>query len=180
MLTTTMPRPEYPRPQLVRPEATWRNLNGRWQYAFGTEQRPREWDGEIIVPFSPEAVLSGVERQLQPDEWLWYRRTFSIPDRPARGRALLHFGAVDQSCTVWVNGTPVGSHTGGYLPFTLDVTDAVHGGEELLELRVRDLSETGVHARGKQRCQQCACAPTEVEKRQRRRAARHEDAAGVH
>ena len=103
-----------------------------------------------MVPFSPEAELSGVGRQLQPDEWLWYRRSFTAPS--TTGRVLLHFGAVDQTCTVWVNGAEVGSHTGGYLPFTLDVTDApATGDDELLEVRVRDLSETGVHARGKQR-----------------------------
>jgi beta-galactosidase/beta-glucuronidase len=149
------PLPEYPRPQLVRPEDTWRNLNGRWQYAFGGEQRPEEWDGEIVVPFSPETALSGVGRQLQPGEWLWYRRTFSAPSHPDDARVLLHFGAVDQSCTVWLDGVEVGRHTGGYLPFTLDVTGAVAGrssdAEHTLVVRVRDLSETGPHARGKQR-----------------------------
>jgi beta-galactosidase/beta-glucuronidase len=89
-----------------------------------------------------------VGRQLQPDEWLWYRRRFTAPS--TTGRVLLHFGAVDQSCTVWVNGHDVGGHTGGYLPFTLDVTEHLHG-DDVLEVRVRDLSETGVHARGKQR-----------------------------
>jgi beta-galactosidase/beta-glucuronidase len=110
------------------------------------------YDGPIVVPFSPEAPLSGVERQLRPDEWLWYRRSFTAPDLPQGGRVLLHFGAVDQSCTVWVNGREIGSHTGGYLPFTLDVSDLLGGDpENVLEVRVRDLSETGVHARGKQR-----------------------------
>ncbi|MBO9523067.1 MAG: hypothetical protein J7518_16160 [Nocardioidaceae bacterium] len=142
------PLPEHPRPQLVR-DTPWLNLNGRWQYAFGTDTLPREWDGEIVVPFSPEAPLSGVGRQLQPDEWLWYRRTGVTA--PAGDRVLLHFGAVDQSCTVWVNGTEVGSHTGGYLPFTLDITEALTPGTQAIELRVRDLSETGPHARGKQR-----------------------------
>lgn len=141
------PLPEYPRPQLVRD--SWVNLNGRWDYAFGDDQRPRAWDGQIVVPFSPECELSGVGRQLQPDEWLWYRRTAVIV--PAGDRILLHFGAVDQSCTVWVNGTEVGSHTGGYLPFTLDVTEALVEDEQEIVVRVRDLSETGPHARGKQR-----------------------------
>jgi hypothetical protein len=144
------PLPGYPRPQLVR--EAWLNLNGVWEHSFtDSPDRPSSYDGPIVVPFSPEAELSGVGRQLQPDEWLWYRRTFTAPDRPMGGRTLLHFGAVDQSCTVWVNGTEVGSHTGGYLPFTFDVTEHLHGEDDLIEVRVRDLSETGVHARGKQR-----------------------------
>ncbi len=142
------PLPEYPRPQLVRD--AWVNLNGVWEHAFtDAPERPASYDGPIVVPFSPEAELSGVGRQLQPDEWLWYRRSFTAPS--TTGRVLLHFGAVDQSCTVWVNGAEVGSHTGGYLPFTLDVTDHLAGDDDVLEVRVRDLSETGVHARGKQR-----------------------------
>ncbi len=146
------PHPEYPRPQLARER--WVNLNGVWEHAFTTTaERPQTYDGPIVVPFSPEAQLSGVGRQLRPEEWLWYRRTFAVPDPPRTGRVLLHFGAVDQTCTVWVNGSEVGSHTGGYLPFTLDVTDHLRcdGTQELLEVRVQDLSETGVHARGKQR-----------------------------
>ncbi|HET6153294.1 MAG TPA: glycoside hydrolase family 2 TIM barrel-domain containing protein [Marmoricola sp.] len=141
------PLPEHPRPQLVR-TTEWVNLNGPWSYAFGTADRPTIWDGEIVVPFSPETELSGVGRQLQPDEWLWYQRTCTAPEGD---RVLLHFGAVDQSCTVWVNGHEVGTHTGGYLPFTLDITDALVVGLQTVEVRVRDLSETGPHARGKQR-----------------------------
>ena len=119
------PLPEYPRPQLVRD--AWVNLNGVWEHAFtDSPDRPSSYDGPIVVPFSPEAELSGVGRQLQPDEWLWYRRSFIAPDPPPGGRVLLHFGAVDQTCTVWVNGHEVGSHTGGYLPFTLDITDQLH------------------------------------------------------
>ena len=141
------PLPEYPRPQLAR--EGWISLNGLWEHAFtGDDRRPERWDGPIVVPFSPEAELSGVGRQLRPDEWLWYRRTFA---RPAGERVLLHFGAVDQSCTVWVNGHEVAEHTGGFLPFSAEVTRALTEGENLLEVRVRDLSETGTHARGKQR-----------------------------
>jgi hypothetical protein len=150
-LDADQPLPEYPRPQLVR--EPWVNLNGVWEHAFtATADRPTSYDGPIVVPFSPEAPLSGVERQLQPDEWLWYRRSFTAPDLPRGGRVLLHFGAVDQSCTVWVNGAEVGAHVGGYLPFSFDVTDHLRPGpDNVLEVRVQDLSETGVHARGKQR-----------------------------
>jgi beta-galactosidase/beta-glucuronidase len=150
VLDRERPLPDHPRPQLVRD--AWVNLNGVWEHAFtDSPDRPTSYAGPIVVPFSPEAELSGVGRQLQPDEWLWYRRSFVAPDPPPGGRVLLHFGAVDQTCTIWVNGHEVGSHTGGYLPFTLDVTDRLAGGDTLLEVRVRDLSETGLHARGKQR-----------------------------
>lgn len=147
-LDPSRPLPEHPRPQLTR-DTDWVNLNGHWEFAFtSTPQRPTTWAGQIVVPFSPEAELSGVGRQLQPDEWLWYHRTFEAPQGP--GRLLLHFGAVDQQCTVWVNGREVGSHTGGYLPFTFDVTDALADANEVI-VRVRDRSETAPHARGKQR-----------------------------
>nr|WP_231706426.1 sugar-binding domain-containing protein [Arthrobacter sp. zg-Y40] len=149
---------EYPRPQLVRD--SYLNLNGYWQYAVtpAAEQEPPDtWAGQILVPFSPEAPLSGVGRQLQPDQALWYRRTVRLPEGFAGERVLLHFGAVDQSCTVTVNGIPVGGHVGGYLPFTLDVTDALvldgqsgDSGQEIV-VRVRDISDTGYHSRGKQK-----------------------------
>ena len=143
--------PEYPRPQLVRD--SYVNLNGRWDHAFSpdtTTQPPERWDGEIVVPFSPEAPLSGVGRTLMPDEALWYRRTVHLPDGFVQDRVLLHFGAVDQDCEVWVDGTPVGGHRGGYLPFTLDVTDAMVGEVHELVVRVRDVTDTSWHSRGKQ------------------------------
>ena len=145
------PWPEYPRPQLVRDD--WVNLNGRWDYAIRDEPGvPVTWDGEIVVPFSPETVLSGVGRQLRPEQWLWYRRRgVRAPLAPSGGRVLLHFGAVDQWATVRVNGIDVGEHVGGYLPFTIDVTDHLRGDEETIEVGVRDWSETRPHARGKQR-----------------------------
>ncbi|WP_246657878.1 glycoside hydrolase family 2 protein [Arthrobacter yangruifuii] len=145
---------EYPRPQLVRD--SYLNLNGYWEYAVtpaSREQAPEEWDGQILVPFSPEAPLSGVSRQLRPEEALWYRRGVSLPEGFAGERVLLHFGAVDSSCTVTVNGVPVGGHEGGYLPFALDITGALDGSAEEQEIivRVRDVSDTGYHSRGKQK-----------------------------
>lgn len=158
--------PEYPRPLLIR--ESYHNLNGIWDYAITNKfRRPDKFDGKILVPFSPESALSGVNRQLQPDEYLWYRRTLTVDtdrlvsgtdrrsqeaDTPARFRLLLHFGAVDQACRVYVNGKEAGRHTGGYLPFTIDITNYGTGSTAWeLVLVVRDLSDTSYHARGKQK-----------------------------
>ncbi|HQR78645.1 MAG TPA: glycoside hydrolase family 2 TIM barrel-domain containing protein [Actinomycetota bacterium] len=143
------PLPEHPRPQLQRDSFV--NLNGRWDYAFRIDDcAPPDWDGTIVVPFSPEAPLSGVGRQLQPGEFLHYRRRLHWPGTATGNRLLLHFGAIDQRCTVNVNGTPAGYHEGGYLPFTIDVTDVVTPGDNDLHVVVSDPSDTGVGARGKQ------------------------------
>lgn len=145
------PLPEYPRPQLRR--NSYLNLNGIWEYAITkTVEKPAAMQGEIVVPFSPETPLSGVGHILQPDEYLWYRRSVTLPEGFFRGgRLLLHFGAVDQCCTVWVNGQEAGSHTGGYLPFALDVTELIEGDAFTLELCVTDPTDTGSLSRGKQR-----------------------------
>ena len=140
--------PEYPRPQMVR--NSFHNLNGVWRCAFtDTAEQPAAFDTEILVPFSPEAPLSGVNRFLKPEEFLWYCRSFSLPTQPGV-RTLLHFGAVDQCASVWLNGVPVGEHVGGYLPFTCDVTDAL-AAENTLVVRVTDASDTSYHSRGKQK-----------------------------
>ena len=145
--------PEYPRPLLRR--SSYTNLNGYWDYAFTREFKiPEKYDGQILVPFSPEAVLSGVSRQLMPDEYLWYRRIFIIEGwngRKSGRRLLLHFGAVDQACAVYVNGQRAARHTGGYLPFEADITQLVRDGDNELIVAVKDLSDTSWHARGKQR-----------------------------
>ncbi|MCM1040629.1 MAG: glycoside hydrolase family 2 [Ruminococcus sp.] len=147
---------EYPRPLLQR--ESYVNLNGYWDYAFTAKfRRPEAYAGKILVPFSPESALSGVGRQLRPDEYLWYRRMLPIEwDKLKAGyRLILHFGAVDQACRVYVNGQEAARHTGGYLPFSADITaychDAESGGQNELVLAVRDVSDTSYHARGKQK-----------------------------
>jgi hypothetical protein len=143
--------PEYPRPQMVR--EGWQNLNGLWKYATqakDNKELPKAWQGEILVPFPIESVLSGVKKTVSPDERLWYRRTFQRPKMADDGRLLLHFGAVDWQCTVWVNGKQVGEHAGGYDPFTFDVTDAARDGENELVVAVFDPTDAGTQPRGKQ------------------------------
>lgn len=149
LLESKHPEPlsEYPRPQLVRDNYTI--LNGYWQYAFTeTSGQPSVWDGEILVPFSPETVLSGVERQLMPNEYLWYARDFEI-DR-LNGRLLLHFGACDERCKVYVNDKEAGRHSGGYQAFSLDITEYVRTGNNRVLVCVQDRSDTSYHGRGKQ------------------------------
>ena len=145
--------PDYPRPQLVRD--SYLNLNGWWDYAITPPWAPppTSYDGRILVPFSPEAPLSTVGRQLQRDERLTYRRDVTVPDGfvPSEGRLLLHFGAVDQTCEVRIDGVEVGRNAGGYLPFTCDVTTALAAGSGELVVDVRDLSDGHQHASGKQR-----------------------------
>ncbi|MFT3887987.1 MAG: DUF2804 family protein [Arachnia sp.] len=156
-----LPLPEHPRPQLVRPG--WTVLNGRWRYAVtpfvdtdptavaDPTAPPRAWRGDIVVPFSPEVPLSGVHHVLAADEILWYQRSFTATRAEGR-RVLLHFGAVDQSCRVAVDGVEVGGHTGGYLPFTLDITDTLgEGAEHVLTVAVRDVTDASWLSRGKQR-----------------------------
>ncbi|MEA4911289.1 MAG: glycoside hydrolase family 2 TIM barrel-domain containing protein [Oscillospiraceae bacterium] len=140
---------EYPRPQMYR--EPWLCLNGAWEYAITQSETPPDvYDGEILVPFSPESALSGVGRTVRPQDVLWYRRMLELPAAFADGRVLLHFGAVDQRCDVFVNGVPAGSHVGGYTAFMLDVTDLLAKSSELV-VRVRDSSDTSYHSRGKQK-----------------------------
>lgn len=143
------PLDEYPRPQMVR--AQWQNLNGLWQYAVTeSPEQPAVWQGGIRVPFAPESALSGVEKPVLPGQTLWYFRTFSINGYDAAKRTLLHFGAVDYACTVFVNGREAGGHTGGYCPFTLDITSFVRAAENELTVAVTDDTDKGDAPRGKQ------------------------------
>ncbi|RKM56157.1 glycoside hydrolase family 2 [Butyrivibrio sp. CB08] len=162
---------EYPRPQFVRD--SYVNLNGYWDYciidkpsdfkndqlnAAFSDEIPAQMDGQILVPFSPEAMLSGVEKRLNPDQFLWYKRDLPEFNRTSdTSRILLHFGAVDQFADVYINGKFIGSHSGGYLPFTFDITDYLElsddkraFGKNTLSIRVADTSDSSYHSRGKQ------------------------------
>ena len=147
-LDRAQPLPEYPRPQMVRD--SYLNLNGPWSYAITTSaNKPAQADGTILVPFSPESELSGVGHVLQPEEYLWYIRTVTLPDGFNVGRVLLHFGAVDQTATVWCNGVELATHTGGYLPFTVDITEVL-AKENTILVCVRDATNKSQLPRGKQ------------------------------
>ena len=151
---------EYPRPTMIR--ESYYNLNGWWDYAItdqaAGEKPPLAYEGKILVPFSPEAALSGVSRQVQPDEYLWYHKNIWFEKaKIAKGmRLLLHFGAVDQTAQLYVDGKEALNHIGGYLPFILDLTPYARESQtDALDLvvRVTDVSDTSYHARGKQKLQ---------------------------
>ena len=146
---------EYPRPQMQREH--FQMLHGEWDYAIvpQSEEYSFESQGKILVPFSPEAYLSGVGRQLQPNEYLWYQRalTFTKEEcqrKEKKERCILHFDAVDQQAVVYVNDIEVAKHYGGYLPFEVDITEYISDAPCTLKVRVQDDSDTSYHTRGKQ------------------------------
>ena len=145
-----LPLPEYPRPQMVR--ENWVNLNGFFEYAVTDEST--EWcenyDGEIRVPFAIESCLSGVCKRISKKDRLWYRKKITLPEEFKGKRTLLHFGAVDWECKVYVNKKHVGGHIGGYCPFTIDITDALTDGENELVVWVYDPTDEAWQNRGKQ------------------------------
>ncbi|WP_307796981.1 LamG-like jellyroll fold domain-containing protein [Actinomadura barringtoniae] len=152
-VTPTNALPDYPRPQLTRER--WQNLNGTWQFAETAAGQPPpigvDLGERVLVPYPVESRLSGIQRHV---DRMWYRRTFTLPPSWRRDRLLLHFGAVDYQATVYVNGQKLLTHTGGYDPFSVDVTDALKNkgkGEQEIILGVTDTTDIGSQAVGKQR-----------------------------
>ncbi len=150
---------EYPRPLLER--SNWTNLNGLWKYAVTPKDAasPGTWAGEILVPFAPEAALSGVGRITETNEALWYSRSLPAP-KPGL-RTILHFEAVDYETTIWVNGKEIGGHTGGFTPFEFDITDALKASNNELVVRVYDTTG-GYQIKGKQVLRPEGCWYTRV------------------
>lgn len=155
MVSSNVPRPEYPRPQMVRDR--WMNLNGEWQFEIdpGKSGRERKLPGKdqlhdrIIVPFCPESKLSGIEYKDFMNS-VWYKREFELPRDWSGGRVLLHFGAVDYNTEVWVNGVSCGKHKGGYTSFHFDITDLLTEGRNILTVCAEDDVRSGLQPRGKQ------------------------------
>jgi len=145
------PLPEYPRPQLVRDQ--WQNLTGMWEYVIRPKGNaiPGNYEGRILVPFAIESSLSGVQKPVGENNELWYHRTFTIPATWKAKRIMLNFGAVDWKADVWINNIKAGSHTGGYTPFSIDITACIaKGGEQDIVVRVWDPSDAGYQPHGKQ------------------------------
>ena len=132
---TEQPYTEYPRPQMQR--ESYLNLNGRWDLAVWRKGETKQL-GSILVPFPPEARISGIERWTKRDERLIYTRAFTLPEGFKKETVLLHFGAADQYAAIYLNDRLVGKNEGGYLPFSFDITDALTAGENLLRVEITD------------------------------------------
>ena len=140
----------YPRPQFER--NMWVNLNGEWDFQKNkSEEFPDNYTGKIIVPFAPESMLSGVHEQVYPDDYLWYRKKFTLEKKETEGKEIiLNFGAVDYICNIFVNGHKAGSHRGGYNDFSVDITDFTEVGQNEITVMVQDPTDEGHQQRGKQ------------------------------
>ncbi len=143
-----IPWHEYPRPQLRRDSFIC--LNGWWDFAVTAGDEPHEYTERVRVPFAPESLLSGIHRVSPNGSVLYYRRSFSLPTNFNCGRVILHCGAADQIASVWLNGRLMATHIGGYLPFSVDITDALQE-DNTLVISVKDALENKVLPYGKQR-----------------------------
>ena len=141
---------EYPRPLMERRQ--WKNLNGLWNYSITerSSSQPEKNDGKILVPFAIESSLSGVMKRVGASKVLWYNRKFSIP-RAWKGKNVkLNFGAVDWKAEIWINDVKIGSHTGGFTPFSFNITPFLVDGEQEIKVKVWDPTDEGPQPRGKQ------------------------------
>ena len=143
------PLSEYPRPQLKRD--SYICLNGYWEYAIRTiESIPDVFDGQILVPYSPEVEKSGVNKVITPKDYLFYRLNYEIPEGFVKDKVILHFGAVDQIAELFINGKFVLKHIGGFLPFSCDIKPYLEGNKLEIVLRVQDTTNSSYHSSGKQ------------------------------
>ncbi|MDE6060131.1 MAG: glycoside hydrolase family 2, partial [Clostridia bacterium] len=146
------PLSEYPRPQFARD--SYMTLNGKWDYAIlrKSETFKGNYQGKILVPYSPESLLSGLPEgtTVTPDDVLYYHRTFDVPQSFLNACTLIHFDAVDFACEVKLNGVTIGEHKGGYMPFSFDVSRAIKAGTNVITLSVTDPSDTSYHTHAKQ------------------------------
>ena len=145
------PLPEYPRPQMMRD--MWQNLNGLWNYTILPKgaNAPEKFDGKILVPFAIESSLSGVQKTVGEDNELWYQRSFAVPAAWKGKRIMLNFGAVDWKADVWLNDIKIGSHQGGYSPFSIDITSFLAKDKaQHLVVKVWDPTDASFQPRGKQ------------------------------